>query len=316
MATELVLRSAKGEDIPALGRLARARELAFEGAAETTDEEIAHDLAAPGVDLVRDTRVVEDTAGNVIGYADLLAGGEHTLDVTMWTEPDGATRTRQVEDRLLGALEGRAAEMAQERGWTDMVLHAFVPDADTGRAELLLDRGYRRGRTFHRMVLRPAAPTPSVPRLDGIVLEPLDPTADAAAVHALLLRAFAEHELMGIPADLPTWRHDTVDDPRWVPGPSLVARSNGMIVGAVVGFPEDEQGWIRHLGVASSHRGRGLGAALLAASIARFRDMGLAQVGLGVDSTNRSGATRLYERVGMRVARRVDLFELGVRASA
>jgi ribosomal protein S18 acetylase RimI-like enzyme len=180
---------------------------------------------------------------------------------------------------------------------------------DRARRALLADRGYAHVRTFHRMVLAPDAPVapPVVPV--GVALRPIDPTADAPSVHALLREAFAEHGLLGVPEDHAIWRHLTLDEPRWVPGPSQVAVADGAIVGAVLGFPEEEQGWIRHLGVSGAQRGRGLGAALLSAAFLAFRELGLPQVGLGVDSANRSGATRLYERVGMRVASEVELLE-------
>jgi ribosomal protein S18 acetylase RimI-like enzyme len=48
-------------------------------------------------------------------------------------------------------------------------------------------------------------------------------------------------------------------------------------------------------------RQRGLGLALLLQSFRAFHERGENRVGLGVDSANETGATRLYERAGMRV---------------
>jgi len=60
-------------------------------------------------------------------------------------------------------------------------------------------------------------------------------------------------------------------------------------------------------------RGRGLGQALLLASFAEFHRRCRMRVELGVDSANPTGATRLYERVGMRERFRFDRYERNLR---
>jgi ribosomal protein S18 acetylase RimI-like enzyme len=52
-----------------------------------------------------------------------------------------------------------------------------------------------------------------------------------------------------------------------------------------------------------------LATALLQHSFRDFRGRGATRVGLGVDAENTTGAVRLYEQVGMQVARRNDLYE-------
>ena len=63
------------------------------------------------------------------------------------------------------------------------------------------------------------------------------------------------------------------------------------------------RGQVSALGVREAWRRRGIGAALLRAAFARFRDRGVADVRLNVDRTNAKGA-HLYERAGMRLRRR------------
>jgi ribosomal protein S18 acetylase RimI-like enzyme len=58
--------------------------------------------------------------------------------------------------------------------------------------------------------------------------------------------------------------------------------------------------WVRTLGVLAPFRGRGLGKLLLRQSFAAAAARGLGSVGLSVDTENATGATRLYESVGMR----------------
>ena len=71
----------------------------------------------------------------------------------------------------------------------------------------------------------------------------------------------------------------------------------------------DDVGWVDWLAVLGSHRGRGIAPALLHRSFAAFAARGLRRVRLNVDAQNVTGATAVYERVGMRVVNRWELWE-------
>jgi ribosomal protein S18 acetylase RimI-like enzyme len=79
---------------------------------------------------------------------------------------------------------------------------------------------------------------------------------------------------------------------------------------------EDGGGWVRNLGVLPTHRGRGIARALLDRAFAVFRDRGYTWAGLGVDLQNETGAYRLYESVGMKIAYKADAWELTIPASS
>ena len=93
----------------------------------------------------------------------------------------------------------------------------------------------------------------------------------------------------------------------------MLAEENGEPVGVAIcerGIEGDEHtGWIHVLAVRRPWRG-GLGSALLRASFAALMSAGLRRAMLGVDAENTTGAVRLYERAGMRVAHRSE--DLGV----
>ena len=61
-------------------------------------------------------------------------------------------------------------------------------------------------------------------------------------------------------------------------------------------------GWIRLLGVSHPWRKRGLGEALLLHSFGEYYQRGMSTIGLGVNAHNPTGATRLYQNVGMQPA--------------
>jgi hypothetical protein len=57
----------------------------------------------------------------------------------------------------------------------------------------------------------------------------------------------------------------------------------------------------------------GLGLALLQHSFVALHDRGCKRVGLGVDAGSLTGATRLYEKAGMRPVQQVTLYEKEIR---
>ncbi|HYU58389.1 MAG TPA: GNAT family N-acetyltransferase [Actinomycetota bacterium] len=82
--------------------------------------------------------------------------------------------------------------------------------------------------------------------------------------------------------------------------------------GPTIGRRSGDRGWIAELGVRPAWRDRGIGVALLRASFARFARLGLREALLSVDSENATGATCLYERVGMRSRFRFDFYEKAI----
>ena len=73
-------------------------------------------------------------------------------------------------------------------------------------------------------------------------------------------------------------------------------------------------GYVGTLGVRRPWRKQGLGEALLLHSFEAFRERGWTRGTLGVDASSPTGATRLYERAGMRVYRDTAFFERPVRS--
>ena len=72
-------------------------------------------------------------------------------------------------------------------------------------------------------------------------------------------------------------------------------------------------GYVGLLGVRRPWRRKGLGEALLLRSFQAFRERGWTRGTLGVDASSPTGATRLYERAGMRVYRTTVFLERPVR---
>jgi GNAT superfamily N-acetyltransferase len=101
--------------------------------------------------------------------------------------------------------------------------------------------------------------------------------------------------------------------------PSLwfLALDGDEIAGVSLNWPRapggQEIGWVQVLGVRRPWRKRGLGLALLLHTFGEYYRRGQRRIGLGVDAESLTGATRLYEKAGMTVARTDNAYEKELR---
>ena len=155
-------------------------------------------------------------------------------------------------------------------------------------------------------------PEPVFPH--GLELRPFDAEEDARALHAALDEAFAE-EWGYERRDLTAWRQRVLEVEQFDPSLFLVVWDGDEIAAASVNYAKrlGDWGFIATLGVRPAWRRRGLGLALLHESFRRFAERGETTAALGVDSENPTGATRLYDRAGMRVLWRADLWRKELR---
>jgi len=83
------------------------------------------------------------------------------------------------------------------------------------------------------------------------------------------------------------------------PGCSFVARSGGEILGAVLGGHDSRRGFLYHMAVDRSQRGRGLGRALADRCLNALKAAGIRKVHLFVLSENES-ARSFWKHIGFR----------------
>jgi mycothiol synthase len=179
---------------------------------------------------------------------------------------------------------------------------------------MLRDHGLGPVRHFWHMEIDVGGRIEPGPTPNGIRIGPVDPSADLAAVHAVLDEAFAD-DWGYHPEPYERWSRGYTSSPSFDPTLWLIARDGGEPVATLAANVFGDQGWVAEVGVVPSHRGRGIAAALLRSSFATFAERGLRRVLLNVDAKNPTGATALYERVGMRVVKRWDLWERSSEAA-
>lgn len=288
-------RPATWDDGEAILEVILAADIEDVGEPDFTLGDLHADWNEPGFDLATNTQVVLDRDDTVVAYADASSGdGGAYAYAGNYTLP--AHRPGGVDHWAVAWSAARAREIAREVGSDEMRTHAAPGEH---RLEQLEREGFEIVRHFLRMELDLTTWEP--PREGGpeglsIAAPTLD---DGPAVHAILEEAFADH-----------WGHDPepyasfatrhlerddVDLDLW-----RLVRLDGEVVGALVARADgDGKVFVARLGVGRAARGRGVAARMLTDAFTTYRERGMARATLSVDSESLTGATRLYERVGM-----------------
>ena len=296
------LRATSPGDAAAVARLKSAVEMERCGASDVTVEYVREEWALPRLDLARDSWVVEDEPGAVVGYG--LCWMEAPPDELAAEQAvDPGHRGRGLGAILLGLCETRALELVRAAGHqAGATLGVTAHESDARRLELLERRGYRRERTFLRLErdLDGSLEPPVWPA--GTRPAPFRPGVDDAAVHAAYEEGFADH-YGSAETDLEEWIRSRFagGDPDL--GLWLVAWDGGEVAGGIEAVETPAGGFMGELFVRPPWRGRGIGRALMLQECAELRGRGMTTAFFAVDAANPTGALRLHESVGFRSSR-------------
>ncbi len=200
---------------------------------------------------------------------------------------------------------------------------AEASDTETAKEALLLNEGYTPVRHGFSMVRSLAEPIVLTPLPPGLEVRPVPPQRYRTLWEADQ-EAFRDHWgfVPGTEADYRRWLNEPIFNPSlW-----QVAwdASANQIAGAVQNFVNEKEneayhrkrGYTEGIFVRRPWRGRGIASALICRNLRLLRERGMDEAALSVDSENPSGALRLYERHGFRVARREATFVRPVETPA
>jgi mycothiol synthase len=287
------IRTPSVDEAPAIRALIEEHAQAAFGETDVSEQEIRTWFARPHVSI----RVAE-REGGLAGYADVAAeeSGRFPVDVRT-LDPEAAARLLEEAERIAGAGEASA-------------LRAFVQGDDFLLREVLEAEGWNPIRySFQmRIDLEDDLPEPEWPA--GISPRNAEP-GDEERVYEAHMDAFADHwDFHHISFE--EWRSYNLEH-NFDPSLWWLVEDGGELAAISLNswhFSGDPRfGWIGVLGVRPRWRRRGLATALLRHTFRDFRKRGANRVGLGVDGENTTGAVRLYERAGMKVVRRNDIYE-------
>ena len=294
-----------GTDIDLAQSVVRAAETVVLGASHMPRETVRSLLSSPET-LREESLLVFDSTGEVCGLSFLEWEPEaRSTFINVYAVPKAAAA---LLPHLVDSAVATTARLA-ERPW-QMEASAF--EDDHLLKEVLAVAGFTGVRRFWRMRIdfEIDAPdgTPAAPR--GARIRVVDGDADRRLLHELFERSFRDH-FGFVPRPFEDWigwfdaRGDSRPDLQWI------AELDGGPVGlCLVDDSRIEEGlaYVRTLGVVPEARGLGIARWLLAEAFAHARAEGRHGAALAVDSDNVTGATRLYESLGMHAYQVIDLF--------
>jgi mycothiol synthase len=306
METTMTTRAPREDEARAITELVIACDIDEFGAPDFELDDLLTEWRMPGFDLEKDARVVVG-GDTLVAYAAFIRNDY----VDVYVHPEH--RDKGIGETLLEWSEQRALERAAPG--QEFRLGQVITSIDERGANLLGTRGYEPVRTYWRMTM-PIGDSPTPPAWpEGVRVRTFDQERDSRAVYRLVQDAFADND-RHTAESFEEWQAFMIDREAFEPGLWFIAEADGEIVGCVLCPNYEEEGWVRQLAVARHWRRRGLGTALFRQAMTEFRRRGRKEIGLVVDSWNRTGAKELYERAGMSVAREHTRFEKTLRAPA
>ena len=248
-------------------------------------------------DLERDTWAWEHD-GRLAAFAILRSRGEE-LSVNGFVHPD--FRGRGLGTAILQATETRAREGGARK------LDNGILAADRAAAALLEANGYREVRHDYVMAIELEQPPPAPEWPESLEPRPFE-REHARAFWAADDEAFQDER--GYESEpFEEFVERRLESPRFQPALWTAVWDGDEIAATLIAdWKRFGAGWIAGVSVRRPWRRRGLGRALLLRSFGQLYERGERRVSLNVDTENPTGATRLYERVGMRVEREEVLY--------
>jgi mycothiol synthase len=278
------------------------------------ESDIAEEMGDPTIDLARDTLAAVAPDGALLGYC-VVFGTRAVRDVDRvrlfgTVRPDA--RGRGLGRRLVDWGGGRAAELHGElHPDVPGEVRLDVPDTVPTAAALARAAGYQPVRWWYDMRRDLSAPLPAVPPVPaGLALVPYraDRDEQLRLAHG---EAFAGH-WGSTPPDRQRWEHWFTGaqafraELSWLllDGDEIAGYLNGYYFPAATAATGVREAYVGQIGVRGAWRRRGLGALLLAAALAGYREAGYDRAALDVDTGNSTNALALYERAGFTVSHR------------
>ncbi len=314
LAPGLTLRAPQMSDVEAVAQLTYDV-CAADGDATvaTSADDMRQMWQEPGFDLADDAWVVQTADGKIVGYEELYNRHRFAaFEGDGYVHPD--YEGQGVGTSLLRAMEARAlVTMAQAEPDLKIYIRNGFAATETRSVELHQNEGYAPVRYSWRMEIKMDAPPPPPVWPRGVELRPFQADEQARALYEASQEAFEDH-WGHVPMPYENWVTKTVERSGFDQTLYFVAWEDGQIAGvSLCRLKPDEVGWVSTLAVRRPWRKQGLGQALLHHSFGEFYRRGIQTVGLGVDAGSLTGATRLYKRVGMNVAKEYVFYQKDLR---
>lgn len=311
LAAGFMARQATMDDVQAVTDLINAAEIAEYGRGTMSTGIIQTAWESPDFNCEQDALLIATDDGRIVAIADLEQHEHARIYCSASVHPDFCGRG--LGSHLLAWLEARARQhVALAEPGVRVAMINWISSVNQAAKQLLEQVGYTHIRSHWHMEIDMTEPPAEPQWPEGITLRPFIADQDERIVYELDEEAFSDH-WGHMPTSFELWAHWSINRPGFDPALWFLAFDGDTLAGISLCRYENEDGWVGALAVRRPYRHLGLGMALLRHSFAEFYQRGTRKVGLGVDAQNLTGATRLYQRAGMHIARQADLYEKELR---
>lgn len=309
----LTLRPACWADINMIAALVHdVAEMEGDSLFVLTAEELANEWKNEGFNVERDVLVVETQDGRLVGSEEFYnESGHYQLKADGCVHPE--FRGLGIGSSLLEKIEERAqAETKLVAPNVRVTIQSLINNKDEAGHTLLQNNGYAPVRYWWRMEIKLQETPEAVPFPAGIELRPFIKDEHAVAVWQADNEAFLDH-WGSHDRTYEEWSHEKFGNPNFDSTLWMIAWDENEVAGFSQNRFRKGIGWVGTIAVRRPWRGKGLGIALMRHTFGEFYKRGMTTIGLGVDSSNLTGATRLYQRAGMYVAGEFAMYEKELR---
>lgn len=291
------------------------------GRPEVTLDGIRNEWNLPDFDLAQSTQAVFIPDGRPVGYVEVWDLQAVPNRIWIWGRVHPNYEGRGIGSCLLDWAEERARQaVPRVPDGARVVYQVGTVSGYQPARQLFESRGLKLVRHFWNMQVDLAA-EPEAPHLPGnLIIRSMIPQQEERAVLQAVRDSFQDHwgfVEQPFEEEFARWLYFIENDPDHDPALWLLAMAGDAIAGiSLCDLKSNEDpamGWVATLGVCRPWRRQGLGLALLQQSFRELYWRGQRRVGLAVDAASLTGATRLYEKAGMHVARRYDTYEKELR---
>jgi len=307
-------------DIAELTDLIARVETHIDGSSHVTESFVRMALHAPGTDATTDVLSLRrQGSGDLVGFGGYRNPASRVESVTSgWVDPGhlGHGLGSAIVEWGLGRARSQihlAPRGARVTNWCQ------ASDGDTAAARLFADFGYAPDRHEIEMRLDFSEVVEVADLPDGVTVRTMSRDEDIPVVAAITTEAFRDHYgwvESSHDETIDRWRNYRAME-EWDDDLVFIAESPDGPAGALVGMRSFgshlDTGYIGSLGVLQPWRGKGLARSLLTRAFAEYQHRGMHAVALDVDADNLTGATRLYEGVGMEPARSETAYLIEIR---
>lgn len=318
-------RPATLDDIDIAVELVNLCSIEWIGRPEFEAHQFRNDWQSPSLNPETDLHLVFAPGGTLVGYGGVWDSEPH-VQINSWGNVHPGYRGLGIGSYLAAWIEARARQsIPKAPEGARVALGQMKLSQDTPGRDLLLANGYTLIRHFLRMLIEMDGPPPEPTLPEGVTIRALADLPGTAqerlwtVVHAErdIFRDHWSYVEMPLQKDYDEWWHWIDHDPDHDPALWFLAMDGDKVAGVSLCQPkmaeDPDMSYVMSLGVQRSWRRKGVALALLHHTFGEFYRRDKRKVALDVDAQSLTGATRLYEKAGMHVARQSAVYEKELR---